>query len=530
MIPIFQVLDKQGWVKGDVARLDIYAGGPYSGSSIGIFGLPSSEIIKKDELLSSVVKTAGYILKPKIASAVLNTTQEPGLSPKLTISLHNPLSQNVKGKIVIDIGDGALTTEQDVVLAKQQLTSVAVKLPVVPKDFSFKRFDWKVRFLSDKGNDELTDSVDVERSVLFAFKHLIETQKLYPDGRYSNHYFGDAYGVRAMFAYGHYLKKNPARLSANKDIWQTISPKDIEESAFRFCDMLVKRQNSNGSIPMGYSEHTGGYNIADGGQIAISLAQLSQYVNDLQKKEAYLALCRRFADWSETFYIDSTLSAKLMAMPGTKASEAKVGLYGLGMSGKNRRQTGPSWVLSDILAVQLYLAYADSSLKTKEYRRIADRNSDFYVNSMYNAAGYYQSEALFWTWHLAADQGLKQKIRENLDNTFLPPLYKGKVNDMYDLGSRSTLRALSMLYYQRFIKDEPNLRAVLLKYIWSFGSGSSASSMERLSKTFGKAVHGESLAASKYAALSAIWAMELLDPGSSLSGHANQNDLKLGSK
>lgn len=36
--------------------------------------------------------------------------------------------------------------------------------------------------------------------------------------------------------------------------------------------------------------------------------------------------------------------------------------------------------------------------------------------------------------------------------------------------------------------------------------------MKRLSENYPKAVHGESLTVSKYAALSALWAMELLVP------------------
>jgi hypothetical protein len=116
---------------------------------------------------------------------------------------------------------------------------------------------------------------------------------------------------------------------------------------------------------------------------------------------------------------------------------------------------------------------------------------------------------------------LKNKIKENLQKTFLPPLYHGKVNDMFDIGSRGTLRVLPLLYYQRQIGDDANIRAVLLKNVWSFGSGSSVNSMERIAETFGKPVHGESLAASKYASLSALWAMELLYPGSTTFNKKN---------
>ena len=68
----------------------------------------------------------------------------------------------------------------------------------------------------------------------------------------------------------------------------------------------------------------------------------------------------------------------------------------------------------------------------------------------------------------------------------------------------------------RLFGDDGAMRAVLLKYIWSFASPSYVNSMDNLSKNMPRPVHGESIGAAKYAALSAIWAIELLKPGSTL--------------
>jgi len=504
----------------------------YKGASVATFINQPLEILSDDKLLDLLVSTTEYIIrKPKVISVNINTSPSgdiesavsqsnkadnagneanAGIVPRLSITVSNPTSQAATAKLLVEAG-GMLKKEIAIQLKSQSVGLHIIDLPAVPQNFPFKKFTWKVTLQTPQYTDVIQDSVDVERSMIFAFKHLVSTQQEYPDGRYSNHYFGDAYGVRAMFAYTHFLKNNPLHLQSNKDLWKTISPREIEASATRFCDMLLRRQNPEGSMPMGYSEHTRGYNVADGGQIALSLAQLSPYMSDTKKRADYLRFCYKFADWAETFYIDNALSAKLLADPKVKPGEAKAGLYGLGMSGNTRRPYGPSWVLSDILAVQLYLGYID---KSDLYKRIADRNADFYVSSMYNAAGYYQSEALFWVWKTTSDSGLKTKIKENLQQTFLPPLYAGKANDMFAIGSRGTLRVLPLLYYQQEIGDDANIRAVLLKNVWSFGSGSSVHSIQRIAETFGKPVHGESLSASKYASLSALWAMEMLSPGS----------------
>jgi len=66
------------------------------------------------------------------------------------------------------------------------------------------------------------------------------------------------------------------------------------------------------------------------------------------------------------------------------------------------------------------------------------------------------------------------------------------------------------------IDNSASLRAVLLKYIWAVGSESSCNAIGSFTRAFPKPVHGESLAATKYAALSALWCIEMLQPESTL--------------
>ncbi|NGM63048.1 hypothetical protein G5B30_14140 [Sphingobacterium sp. SGG-5] len=504
-----------------VARFDIHAGGKYRHAAVAAFGLQPETMLAHADLRRTLTDAIDFILRtPRVLKTTVNTTTQKAdeeIVPKFKILLQNPTSQTVKGKLTLAI-EGLSQKKVDVTISPRETLDRIVQFGEVPADFSFKKFDWKIELTTPLGNDRVQETVDVERAMLEAFIHLVETQKKYPDGRYSNHYFGDAYGVRAMFAYLDFLDRNPEHLAKNTDLWKKISPADIRESAIRFCDMLVERQLPDGALPMGYSEHAHGYNVADGGQMVLALSQLSRYVKDEQKRKTYMNVVYRFMDWAETYYIDKAKSDSLKTSEpdAYKKGQAKEGLYGLGRSGKRRRETGPSWVLSDILGAQVYVAYVDKNDRQQMYREIAERNVRFYANAQYSAAGYYQAEALFWSYLTTQDKSIRKVIAANLKNSFLPPLYKGKLNDMYDLGSRSTLRALPLLYYQQFIANTASNRAVLLKYIWSFGSDDSMSSMHNLAQSFPKPVHGESLAAAKYAALSALWAMELLEPGSTL--------------
>ena len=132
---------------------------------------------------------------------------------------------------------------------------------------------------------------------------------------------------------------------------------------------------------------------------------------------------------------------------------------------------------------------------------------------MYSAQGY-QADFVLGTTSIK-NELLKEKIIDNLNTTFLPYIFRGTENDMFKVGSRRTLNALSMIYYRQFIEDKANIRATLLKYIWTFGSETSCNSIGRISEAFPKSTQ-ESLSAAKYAALSAVWAMELLEPNSTL--------------
>lgn len=508
-----------------VARVEIPTGGMYAGSTMTLFGIQPATLIANQTLSKSLVDALIFVnKKPVVAAVLVNTTSSTSANtpvvPTLKVTLKNPLSQSVNAQLRIEIAEGKIVKEMPVTIGAERLSTVEVLLSEVPADFPMEKFEWSVSLNSGSEQDYFEDNVDIERSMLIAFRHLIHAQNAFPDGRYSNHYFGDAYGVRAMFAFLEYAKKHPDCLRRNTDIWESISLQDIENSAYRFYDMLVARQLENGALPMGYEEHARGYNVADGGQIVLSVAQSLRYIDDEAKKNSYLNLIYKFADWAETFYIDSARSEQVKELypEEYQSGNGKIGHYGLKQTGTKQLIYGPSWVGSCILPVHVYLAYWNKhqdNNKQKLYESIAARNIDFYINSML-ARGYYQAEALFWTYVSVANQALKDKMARNVDENLIPYMTRGLENDMFLVGSRNTLYAISMMYYRRFIKEQANLRATQLKYLWTFGSGSSCNGIGRISEALPKPGHGESLSATKYAALSALWCMELLDPTSSL--------------
>ncbi len=499
-----------------VAEARYLAAGRYDGARLGLFGVPAAELVARPEGVALLVRTAAALARrTAVVAAHLNTTprtdSEPA-RPLLTVKVHNPGSHPRRGRVEIEAGGGRVRGRSDVQVPARGAAAVAVPLDDVPADFPLARFEWRATFTAeDGGQDMLADTADVERALVRALAHLARTQRQFPDGRISHHYFGDAYGVRGLFAYLDLVRREPTRLHRHRDLWAETGPDELRTAGERFVDMLLARQNPDGSIPMGYGEHSDTYNVADGGQIALSLGQIAPLL-DAGRRAACFRFCRRFSDWAETFHLDEARAAELAARTEpAKRSQARAGHYGLGSSRGVRQPLGPSWVLPDILGVQLLLTYVDP---TPELRRIADRNIGAYLDAGYGAAGYYHAEALLWAWRDAIEPALRARLTETLTRTFLPPLLAGRPDDLFDYGARGTLRALPLQYYRRYVADTAEVRAVLLKYIWTLASESSERSLRRQVEAHPKPHHGESIAASKYAAFSAVWAVELLEPES----------------
>lgn len=514
------VLFKTSDTNESVAETRLFTGGIYAGSSVALFGFAPQQIRDHSFLLNSLTQTVDEILhQPKIAQVDINTTsQEANTSiiPVVNITLKNPLDHTVEGELTVDAGAGKLRGKTKVTIPPHRLSTQIVPLNAVPEDFDFAHFQWQATLTSEAGIDTWKDTVDAERTLLQAIIHMVNGQKIYPDGRISNHYFADAYGVRAMFAYLRFLKQHPEHLQRNTDLWKQITSQQIRESAERFGDMLVRRQDKNGSVPMGYGEQSNSFNVADGGQISLGLGAIAYEEVDATRRAQYLNASKRIIDFAETFYIDEQRFEKLKSQEAADVKRYRThpGYYGLGVySGGRRRNAGPIWVLSDLLATQTLLSYA---FPDGPYRKILERNIDVYLEHAGSTSGWYQSEAMIWCWLTLPDQKTRQRIAENLKSTFLPTLFTGDADEMHDSGSRGTLRALPLIYYRRYMGDSQNERAALLKYVWTAGSETSSDSVASLAREYPNPHHGASLAAMKFAEFSSIWAMELVDPGSTL--------------
>lgn len=472
----------------------------------------------KAEYTSDVLRAAELMTRTPLAVSTRMNMKDG--RAQLTVWLRNPLPTEVRTSMDINIG-GVLKDNSKNTLPGNSVTAKVRILDPLPENFPLTKFDWSVNVGSKSASNTLGGTIDLERAFIKACQYLVKNQRTLPDGRISNHYFGDAYGVRAMLILVHQARKDPSIVERNADLLASIGIDDIEAAAFRWLDMMCDRQHPDGLMYLGYGEPRATSNVADMGEITTCVFQALQYISDPVRKERYSEAFENGVKWMENFYIDTEeKSAEVRenwaSYLTAKGKEDQIGRYGLGMLGARRRTYGPIWVNELIMPVHCILAFYGNEEQKAFFRPIFDRNSDYMMTQKYTSTHYYHAESTFWHWYVTPDPERKALLQDNMTRTMLPRRFAGDPMEPYDRGGRSAMNAMPLLYYQRFIQDSPEIRAVLLKYLWAFAETGSYHAIDRLSEAFPKATHGEGIAASKFAGHSAIWAAEALWPGCTL--------------
>lgn len=117
IIPILSELSSKK-AEQPIGNLELYAGGEYKGSAVATFDLPPTVTLKKPESQQALSNIIHYLLeKPKIIATKINTCViNEKIRPQLHITVKNPLSQTVRGKLNIEIA-GKLSQKADLTIA-----------------------------------------------------------------------------------------------------------------------------------------------------------------------------------------------------------------------------------------------------------------------------------------------------------------------------------------------------------------------------------------------------------------------------
>jgi len=471
------------------------------------------------ELNGDILKAAELMTRtPMTVGTRFNTskgTVETGVIPQLTIWIRNPLHKEVKTTLTSVIGD-RLKYSGPADLQELCLQERILRFNAVPEDFPFNRFEWNIEL---EGYDNFTGCVDLEKALIWSCRHMVRNQSLQKDGRFSNHFFGDAYGVRAMMEFVWHARRDPALVSRNAALLADCNVDTIEKAAFRWLDMMCDRQLEDGMMYMGYSEPKPSSNVADMGEVCVCVFQMLPYIEDAARRERYSSCFEKTLRWAEQYYIanreDSLRVAELYPEEARKGN-ATPGHYGLGVLGLKPRSYGPIWVNELLMPAHCAILTHGTEEQKAFFRPIFERNSAFIIHENYHSKTYYHAESVFWHWMVTGDPEKKKLLAWNFTKTQLLARFNADPMEPYRVGGRAGLNALPLLYYRRYFEDSPSVRAVLLKYWWAYAELESFHGPERQYYAFPKATHGEGLGSSKFAGHAAVAAVESLWPGATL--------------
>jgi hypothetical protein len=520
-IPLLVAKDSNGNNLGAIAEVRLYNEGKFRRGAMVLFGIEGANYSKGSDLGELLMDAVDYIIKqPRISQVTTTIYSKNYTQLEVSIIVTNPLDEVVP--VTLKASAAHIDGSREFNLPARSSMEYPVAIGEIKEDFPMTDFTWQVELTSAYGNDLFGDRVNVEEQLIKSAQYMIDLQSGHADGRMSHYFFSDIYGARAMLALSDYLR-DPVVLARNQHVLGQTTPEDIKAAALRFTDMISRRQQPDGSIPMGYNELKGNSYIADVGTITLGMAQISSWLDD-EKAAEYRSVVDRYLAWRQTYYIDEALSTKLQTIYGKGHQATRVGSYGLGLMNSDYytkaawgetkpHEAGPTWVLT----ISMATAAAMSRLDAKPlYEEIAMMDAASFLRLGESAGGHFQSECTFWLIYTLTDAKMRADLMKVFERDALFAISNTRKYDWFDNNSRGILRWLAPTYYRNFVKDSPLLRVSMVKALWGLCSESSTYSLEYSRNQFRHTTMGPAAGAARYATISAAWFMELLKPGSTL--------------
>ncbi len=442
------------------------------------------------------------------------------------MSLRNPLDAAVPATLTVSLADGLLQATGAVDLAPRGQTETVLWIGEVPAAFPLTRFGWRVCLEASGRADCLEGTADVEGALVDAARYLLRLQETHPDGRYSLYFFTDAYAARFLHALAGHLEAPGVRERLERRLGE-VTPEALRASAYRFCDLVIDRQDASGGLPIGYADRDDLRYTADGGSIALGFLQIAGHCADPLRRARYLEAGRRYAAFREALFITPETSARLQAQFGPGSPGTQAGFYGLGtinadLVTKTGRwpeprleERGLYWVMPISVGAICALHRLDPAQETcaEVIRRDAAEylGKDCYPLSR---ASYFHVEGLLWLLEAVADEPTRAALRERIHTA--DRYARGEPAGLTYLQGRGALHWLNLATARALIGDSPAARAGLAQIAWTMAAASTALSLDGLAERFPTSVYGPSAGGYRCLTHSAIALMELLQPGSTL--------------
>jgi hypothetical protein len=510
-IPLIQKTDAKGEL-ADIARIDLYNDGPFAGASVLLYA-GGKDLLKQQQTRKMLRDKAIYMAhSPKILDLTPDTKPSKNKDEYdfvVNAYIHNPLTRNIKANTSVDIAEGTVRGSSEKELVPGEITKMVINCGAVEEDFPFTKFDINVRTQTSAGNDQIKETIDVEATLKRASEQLIEMQKVnFEDWAYTHWFYSDAYAARMLRAFGEHTDEQ-----------------NYINSAMRWADMTALAQLEGGAYPMGYGMKWGIYYIADNGSIALAIAQLASYADDIEKK-ALLESLRSAFNWRAGYKVTSQRAQELTAEYGEGAKGTQQGNYGVGIvlqdhvTGTGRYDSarpeyrGVWYTLACTMGFPAALADITGEGR---YYEAANADARFYIDTALTCSDSYAPEGLVWLHAYLKDERLKAELEKMIREKFIGYFPKAAERFWLYGGSRQTLLVGALAHSMHNIENSTLTRSAMLESVIGLCGQYSPYSMLRVAADFPKATYSKANnEATMYLNFGSFGLMELLVPGSTM--------------
>ncbi len=291
IVPVLEA-SADGGAVGPAALVALVHGGDLLRGSIGCLCLDSEDVLTEPMLTEAVVTMADYLTRrPRIISLEPSFALEDGRAVMtLTAQVSAPAGAPVRFTVVHLDGASVLDEERPVEVAEDGSARAQVTVGAENLDVTGYRAAAQIAF-ADGGGDREEFVVDVRAKMIELCDWFVEMQA--EDGGISGIGFMDQRAIRGLLG-----------------MYELTGEERYRQAAIAWGEHELAIQREDGGYRMGYgiTSHGEACYVADGGEIAIGMARLVNYVPEERRRD-YLDSLRGYYDYRESFRLpDGTIA------------------------------------------------------------------------------------------------------------------------------------------------------------------------------------------------------------------------------
>ncbi len=487
VLPLLQ--DDAGRLAGAIT---IHSGGELAGGTLAWLATDATDLLERPMLKDAMLDTLDLLLRrPRIVSLEPSFEVEDG-KPAMTLTAMvrapRTVAVNIEGALTVASGFRSAPPGKpfSAQMPPGATTYFAVTFPA--SRFDPLRYTARAQVQTGDGPRDIAELVVDTRGVMTALcNFFVERQT--EEGTFHGFGFTDERAARGLLA-----------------MYDMTGEEKYRDAAIRWGEHEIDIQREDGGYRMGYgiSERGEACYVADGGEIAIGMVRLLNYLPD-DRRAAFLDSLRRYFDYREANRLDDGKIGVGWVITGmwmqNFADDAK-------LDQAMRSDVSRGFVVGCTLASAAAFAQVTGEQPDRD---MVAHDSRWFLDDGIKATSV-MAEAAQWAHYFAPDEGLRVEFAQRMKDTLVPWPPKSD-SWWYTSGGRGGVTLGALHYYATQIEADPVAQAEIMRGTYYMVGDQSPSGLLRV-------MEDENLDSSewRYLCYASVSLAELLEPLSTMRG------------